>query len=357
MKKILHIANFNLIKTKGCSQNSTQIKISNGLIRNGYNVINYSDRDTARMLGWGSMNFWGRKKLQDHLFKFCKEVKPEAIIIGHVDTIENETWAAIKEKFPHLKILEWNVDSIAPSGQGDDYSEANIQKIKKRSALVDFLLVTTAQKDLLQKLDNGRMRIGFLPNIVDKSIETGRAFEKEDLPYDLMLACNPNCQRQFCGHFQNVDKTAKEIVQNIANLRPLFAGVLGKPRLEAAAYQQAYQDCAMGLSLNHINDAYLYSSDRLAHMMGNGLLTLVDDRTGYKDLFGDEEMAFYHEPQELFDKIAFYKANPQMRMSHAKAGHSKYFELFNEKKIAGYVAELLEGRFRAENYPFPTLVI
>lgn len=344
MKKILHIANFNLIKTKGCSQNSTQIKISNGLIRNGYQVINYSDRDMARMLGMGSMNFLGLKRLQQNLLRFCKEVQPDAIISGHVDTVTAETWAEIKRRFPQIKILEWNVDSIAPTCEEDDYSSENIKKIKNRAQFADFLLITTAQKDLLQQLENGHTQVGFLPNIVDRSLEYGRAFEHEHLNYDLMLACNPNCRRQFCGKFKNVEEIAQSLIDNVSDLRPLFAGLLGNPRLEASHYQQAYLQCAMGFSLNHINDAYLYSSDRLAHMVGNGLLAFVDIRSGYSDLFSTEEMVFYQEPNDLYEKIAYYKFHPQERMKIARAGYEKYYKLFNEVRVTRYIADLLEGK-------------
>ena len=40
MKNIVHISNFNLMRLKGCFQNGFPIKISNGLIRNGYPVLN-----------------------------------------------------------------------------------------------------------------------------------------------------------------------------------------------------------------------------------------------------------------------------------------------------------------------------
>ena len=55
MKNIVHISNFNLMRLKGCFQNGFPIKISNGLIRNGYAVLNYPDRDLCRMFGFGHM--------------------------------------------------------------------------------------------------------------------------------------------------------------------------------------------------------------------------------------------------------------------------------------------------------------
>ena len=77
MKNIVHISNFNLMRLKGCFQNGFPIKISNGLIRNGYAVLNYPDRDLCRMFGFGHMNFWGKRKLQAHFLNYCRFFKPD----------------------------------------------------------------------------------------------------------------------------------------------------------------------------------------------------------------------------------------------------------------------------------------
>ncbi len=50
MKNIVHISNFNLMRLKGCFQNGFPIKISNGLIRNGYSVLNYPTATCAGCL-------------------------------------------------------------------------------------------------------------------------------------------------------------------------------------------------------------------------------------------------------------------------------------------------------------------
>ena len=112
----------------------------------------------------------------------------------------------------------------------------------------------------------------------------------------------------------------------------------------------------MGLNLSRINDTYLYTSDRLAHIMGNGQLAFVDSRVGYQDIFDATEMVFYTEPQELYEKITFYKTHTKERMNIAQRGWEKYHRLFNEKVIAKYVTDLLFDTFHSEDYPWPTLV-
>lgn len=360
--KILHVANFNLLRTNGCSQNSMQKKITNGLIRAGHQVVTFSDRDLCRMMGiTGSMNFWGRKKVNDYLIKFCKEIRPDVIFLGHADTIETDTLLEIKKMMPHIKILDWNVDWISSCKTATPRFNAdasfNVKKLLNKAPASDVILVTTADKEALKQLKTKTNVVGFFPNIVDKSIETGRVFEHETLPYDFFFAATPRLPREFCGEFKSVDEIAEQIQMHVPDLKPLFAGVGGNPKVHACDYQQSCEKCAMGFSLSHINSVYLYQSDRIAHFMGNGLLAFVDTAAGYRDFFTDDEIAFYATPDELYQKIAYYKAHPTERMRIARAGHDKYVSLFNEVTVARYMMDvLMTGTADKNQYPWAVLV-
>ena len=192
-KKIIHVSNFNLLRLKGCFQVGFPFKISNGLIRAGYSVLNYPDRDLCRMFGFGHMNFIGQNRLNKHLINYCKMTEPDAIVIGHADLIRTDTLLEIKKLFPQLKIMQWSCDWIMPG-----YAERNIKALTSRLEAVDLTMVTTGDKKLLQQFSRPGKAASYLPNIADDSIETGRAFETETLPYDIMLCANTG-KRQFCG--------------------------------------------------------------------------------------------------------------------------------------------------------------
>ena len=49
----------------------------------------------------------------------------------------------------------------------------------------------------------------------------------------------------------------------------------------------------MGLNLSRGKPIKYYSSDRIAQLMGNGLLTFIDQKTCYGDFFNNDEMIFY----------------------------------------------------------------
>lgn len=357
MKRILHVSNFTHQKLKGCVCNSMQIKISNGLIRNGYAVFNYSDRDMCRMFSLtGHMNKVGHMRTNKHFLKYATDLKPDAIIIGHADVIKTETLLELKQKFPDLRILEWNFDGIG-AGSNPTFEvecQFNVRKLLEKLPAVDVLLATTAEKSYFKPFLGYGKTVGFLPNIVDTSLETARNCDKSDLTYDLIFPCRPKRPRHFCGNVLKVEQIVSDLNQ-IPNLKTVFPG-FSTPLLEAAAYQNMIEQAAMGINLSHTNDVYLYSSDRLAHFMGNGLLTFVDKRTGYGDLFSDKEMIFYEQPDELYEKISFYRQNVAERQRIARAGRERYIHLFNEVKIGKYIADLLFNQIMPDAYEFPTLM-
>lgn len=358
--RILHLAYTHTLRFKGCSQNSIQSKLNNGLTRLGHHVISYSDRDIARMFGFGHMNFFGKKKVNQHLIEFCKAVQPDIIMMGHADNIELTTLLNIKKMFPHIKILEWGVDGICVSHQNpshyQQWCQYSLSKLQRNIPVSDVILTTTAEKEFLKLLKTPTNKVGFFPNLVDKSVEYGQAFNIKEPTYDFLLAVSPRFERQFCGEWLSVESVAKNIMHNVSDLKTNFAGLFNQPMLNGADYQKACANSGMGLSLSHINDVYLYQSDRLAHLIGNGVLTFLDAKSGYKDFFNDHEIAFYSTPQELYEKIKFYKNNPMKRMEVAKAGHDKYVKMFHEKLIAQYFLDLLMGTFKQENYPWAVVI-
>lgn len=350
MKNIVHISNFNLMRLKGCFQNGFPIKISNGLIRNGYSVLNYPDRDLCRMFGFGHMNFWGKRKLNNHLIEYCRVTKPDALLIGHADLIEAETLLKIKEMFPHLRIMQWSCDWIVPN-----YAERNIKALQKYLDVVDILMISTGDKKLLSQFKRPNNVIAYLPNMADASIETGKAFTLEEPESDIMLCTNTGL-RQFCGKDKPIEEIVDESIARVPALKWFLAGIKGYRNLNGYEYIEQLGKSAMGLNLSRLNDIYLYSSDRLAHIMANGQLAFIDRRTGFNDLFAEDEAAFYSEQEEFFDKLKYFKENPEKRMEAAKKGFEKIHNEFNEKIVTKFMADLMFDKFKDEGKPWQIIL-
>ena len=100
----------------------------------------------------------------------------------------------------------------------------------------------------------------------------------------------------------------------------------------------------MGLNLSRGLPTKYYSSNRIASLMGNGLLTFVDRKTQLSDIFRKNEIIFYDNINDLSQKIHFYKKNDNLRRKIARNGKRKYFKLFNESRIAKYITDLSIGK-------------
>ena len=99
----------------------------------------------------------------------------------------------------------------------------------------------------------------------------------------------------------------------------------------------------MGLNLSRGNPTKYYSSNRIASIMGNGLLTFIDKNVHLSDFFINKEIIFYNNINDLTDKIKFYSKNDFIRKKIAENGKKKYFKLFNEKKISKYILDISVG--------------
>ncbi len=100
----------------------------------------------------------------------------------------------------------------------------------------------------------------------------------------------------------------------------------------------------MGLNLSRGLPTKYYTSNRIASLMGNGLLTFVDKKTQLDDMFNKHEVIMYNNVNDLTDKINFYKKNDNLRKKIASAGRKKYFKLFNELNIAKYILDKSLGK-------------
>ena len=100
----------------------------------------------------------------------------------------------------------------------------------------------------------------------------------------------------------------------------------------------------MGLNLSRGLPTKYYSSNRIASLMGNGLLTFVDKKTHLDDIFKKNEIISYENLDDLANKINFYKNNDRLRKKIARKGKIKYFKIFNETKISKYIIDKSIGK-------------
>lgn len=344
MVRILHVG-YAPVSLKSLNQHATGIKLCNGFIRNGHQVLALSDRDVARSFGFGHRRL-GRQPFNKMMRDYCRAHQPDLMVLGHADMLDAATLTVIRDDLPALKIVQWNVDPL--------FEPDNVRRIEGKLDVVDLTLVTTAGPSLA-KLRRPGVKIGFMPNPVDLSIEKGRMDEVEEPPFELFYACgNPaRPKRIVCGQAWNMEDFMRDFMTRQPGLRALTPGLFGQKLLNGAAYQAALEQAGMGLNISRRADDHLYSSDRLAHLTGNGLLAIIERSTGYDQFFSDDEMAFFSNLDELAELIARYRTDKRARQRVAAAGRRHYVELFNERRIAAYIVDTALGEADPARYPWP----
>ena len=94
---------------------------------------------------------------------------------------------------------------------------------------------------------------------------------------------------------------------------------------------------SMGLNLSRGKPIKYYSSDRMAQLLGNGLLTFVDEKTCFGDFFTKDQLIFYKDLEDLSYKINKYKKDHNSRKRIAKKGKEFYIKQFNSTLVADFI--------------------
>jgi glycosyltransferase involved in cell wall biosynthesis len=135
-----------------------------------------------------------------------------------------------------------------------------------------------------------------------------------------------------------------KLTSKLKNVNYDFYGFKNKEPIWGNNFYQALVNSKMGLNLSRGLPTKYYSSNRIASLIGNGLLTFIDKKTEINDFFNKNEIVLYDNIDDLSQKIKFYKKNPKIRKKIASNGKKKYFKLFNELKITKYLLDKSMGK-------------
>ena len=344
--KIIHISNFGQRQANRLYNISIAKKISNGLIRNGHDVINVSDRDVVR-LNRGFKNFnKGTDYLNNLLLDTIDNYKPDAIILGHVNNLQEKTLEIARSKYKNLKISQWFEDNLSKNGPDPITNKKNFLKYIN---YLDHSFVTSDPKFL--KL-NKFYKCSFLPIPVDENIEYLECFKNKNPIKDLFFTMSHGVNKGVLR--KNKIDVREPFVKKLVSLNPNIIfdiyGYKNQQPIWSHDFYDALYKSKMALNLSRINNVKYYSSNRIASLIGNGILTFVDIKTKLNDFFNDNEVVFYKDIKDLSEKINFYKENKDKRNRIAKNGKKKYFRLFNNKIISDYICSRLFERKPKQNF-------
>ena len=310
-------------------------KFTNGFIRNGHDVLEISDRDYIRQ----SRNIFQTKstvKFQEYLLNTYKNYNPDFIFFGHTKNIDRETIIEFKNLNKNIIVSQWNEDPVMKSLS---YSKYNIANIKNYSDIVDHNFITTDPSVLKkQNINTNNFHFIFVP--VDKNIECFNVSKIKPIK-DIFYAMSHGVNRAVLkkGKSDSRIHFLNNLVKRLDGIDYDFYGFQNKEPIWGNNFYKALINSKMGLNLSRGLPTKYYSSNRIASLMGNGLLTFVDKKTQLDHMFNKNEIIIYDNVVDLSDKINFYKKNDKLRARIASAGRKKYFSLFNELKTTKYIIE------------------
>ena len=313
-------------------------KFTNGFVRNGHDVLEISDRDYLRNNKSFSL-IPNKINFQNFLIDTFRNYNPDVLFFGHTKNISLETLETIRSMNKNLIISQWNEDPVM---NGLNYSKQNISNIKLYADYVDHNFITTHPSVIKNKI-NSNFHFFFVP--VDKNIERFDVYKlrpKNDLFYAMSHGVNRSILKP--GTEDDRIKFLDLLIKKIPDIKYDFYGFLNKQPIWGNDFNNALINSKMALNLSRGRATKYYSSNRIASIMGNGLLTFIDKNVSMSDFFNKDEIVFYSNINDLSDKIKFYSRNDKLRKIIAKKGKTKYFKLFNESKITKYMIDISIGK-------------
>ena len=310
-------------------------KFTNGFIRNGHDVLEISDRDFIRQNRSFALKN-SETKFQQYLIETFKNYNPDFLFFGHTKNISIDTINQFRIINKNLTISQWNEDPVMPSL---DYSKTNIKNISNYASIVDHNFITT-HPSVFKKQNTNIKNLHFFFVPVDQNIECFDVF-KMNPSRDIFYAMSHGVNRATLkkGKIDSRINFLNTLIKKIDNINYDFYGFENKEPIWGNNFYKALVSSKMGLNLSRGLPTKYYSSNRIASLMGNGLLTFIDKKTQMNDFFNSNEIVFYDNISDLSEKIKFYKINEKARIKIAKNGKKKYFKLFNELKTTKYIID------------------
>ena len=327
--KIMHVTNLNE-RFNGRLNYNTGRRINNGFIRNGHNVLTISDRDVIHYQK-NLTDMKGKNVLQKKIIQTFNFFKPDILVLGHADRVSNKTLEFIKDNKKDIKIAQWFLDPL--SKYGPDHL-INSKRILEKVSFIDQTFLTTNPSSISFKIPNSH----FIPNPCDKSFEILENYKK-DCTFDVFFAMSHGVHRgslksgkeddreKFINKLINQNKTLKFDVYGMNNVQPIWAN----------QFLKKISNSYMGLNLSRGKPIKYYSSDRIAQLVGNGLLTFIHENTFLNDFFSNKEIIFYKNINDLSEKLNKYKKDKKNGKKIAREGRKKYLKYFNSDLVSDFI--------------------
>lgn len=319
-------------------------KFTHAATRSDHLVVEFSDRAVARMGAPLGLRALGGGWANRRFLQAVDELKPDLILLHFADKIANRALGEARRLSPGVTIAEVNIDPI--------FTCKTQARLALRRGAADALFVTTAEPGLGVHA-GPKGFAAYLPNPVDRAIETGRAFDIEAPAFDLLFPAGDDIPREIGAALLTPADAIARLRASVPDLRLSTPGVAGQPRAKGYDYFLALQSARMGWSLSRRAGLPLYASDRMAHLFGWGLAVFLDRRSGFERFYAANEAAFYDDPSQMAATLERLLADDGLARETARKGWEKTWSLFDSGRVLAYVLAQLYDDGGAKGYEWP----
>ena len=326
--KILHVSTFDEKNDHRLFNISIANKLTKGLIRNDHDVVNFSYRDFSNKLLLKNNN-----ALNEKIFNITENYRPDLILLGHNNILTETTIQKIKSK-RKTKIALWYEDHLIKGGP--NYLN-NLNLIEKNSDFIDQYFVTTYPNSIVTKID--RKKLNYIPIPADKNIENLEIYNSNNRYKDLFFALSHGVN---FGKLKASNVDEREIFLNelLEKNNKLTFNILGygneQPKWNYHYFEELSK-CKTALNLSRGIPSKYASSNRIASLIANGIMTFIDKKTKYHDFFTEDEMGFYKNADDLLNQLEKLNGNINKINKISRNGKRKYFSIFENTIVADYI--------------------
>ena len=128
-----------------------------------------------------------------------------------------------------------------------------------------------------------------------------------------------------------------DLIKNCKDIKFDIYGMNETQPVWGSDFIKVVSNSKMGLNLSRGKPVKYYSSDRIAQLIGNGLLTFIDKKTKLSNIIPSNAAVYYTNLHDLTKKIYSFKKNSKNRIKIAKNGRYIYHKYFNSTLVADYI--------------------
>ncbi len=324
--KIIHISNFGMKTNHRLFNLSIAKKISNGLIRNGHDVIDFDYRII-------NSKIFNNKSIDEKILSIAENYRPDLILFGHNNILNRNTILSLKKNYK-IKFAIWYEDHVV---KNDPNYINNLNLIERNNDLIDQYFLTTSPDVIKTKISNNKLN--FLPIPVDSNIERGTFYEVSKTK-DLFFAISHGV------NYGKLKKNTYDVRLNFINelirdkkdnIDYHFLGLFNEQPKWNLDFENDLMICRTALNLSRGGPTKYCSSNRIASLMGNGILPFIHEKIKYQDFFDNDEIITYRDSKNLINQLHDIKNDNKSLIKRSKNAKKRYFEIFENTIVSDFI--------------------